>query len=252
MAFSVPSILKSRWQLAGRAFGIASSYNDRSFRGGREIYDEAIRQRPAHASVWVLRPVTSRISVRAGYDLDYTRLRAAPETSAAFVVPADQSSTARGSRSKGSAAAGRDRSGGTPRVEPAGARGEAAADYEPDHATFQRFGVAVAKSTVLSPRVVARVEAQWMDGQDLDRSAVTRSGRSTIGCAGILRRSCATIAAGSSAARWRGRLRRCCVSTVLSTPPLCAIPGYGGGLRNYTGHWRGRRSACAVRPSHCR
>ena len=90
MALSIPSVLKSRWQLAGRAFAIATSYNDRSFRSGREIYDEALRQRPAHASVWALRPLTTRISVRAGYDLDYTRLRAAPETGPGFVVPADQ------------------------------------------------------------------------------------------------------------------------------------------------------------------
>ena len=59
-AFSTPSVGGSRWQLAGRAFGIATSYNDRSFRGGTEIYDENIRQRPAHASVWLLRPLTPR------------------------------------------------------------------------------------------------------------------------------------------------------------------------------------------------
>ena len=42
LAFSVPSLRGSRWQLAGRAFGIASSYNDRAFVGGREQYDRNI------------------------------------------------------------------------------------------------------------------------------------------------------------------------------------------------------------------
>ena len=68
LAFSVPSLGGSRWQLAGRAFGIASSYNDRVFVQGREIYEEDIRQRPAQASVWMLRPLT-----RAHRDADRVR-----------------------------------------------------------------------------------------------------------------------------------------------------------------------------------
>ena len=59
LAFSVPSIARSRWQMAGRAFGIASSYNDRAFAGGREQYDRNVRQRPAAASVWLVRPLTA-------------------------------------------------------------------------------------------------------------------------------------------------------------------------------------------------
>ena len=235
MAFSVPSILKSRWQLAGRAFGIVSSYNDRSFRGGQEIYDEAIRQRPAHASVWVLRPVTSRISVRAGYDLDYTRLRAAPETSAAFVVPADE--IVHGARFTVEG----QRGGWTGSIwwNPARRVGwrewGSGSDYVPDHATFQRYGVAIAKSTVLSPRVVARVDAQWMDGQDLDRfsrysfgtfenrlhgypSALVRYDRG-----GIVRGALAWSAA--KVLRLDG----------FADTAAVRDPGYGGGLRNYTG-----------------
>ncbi len=74
LAFSVPSIRGSRWQLAGRAFGIASSYNDRAFVGGREQYERNVRQRPAAASVWLVRPLTARLALRIGYDLDYTAL----------------------------------------------------------------------------------------------------------------------------------------------------------------------------------
>ena len=90
LAFAVPSLGGSRWQLAGRAFGIASSYNDRSFVNGRERYDENVRQRPAQAAVWLLRPLTPRISMRIGYDLDYTHLAAGDATAPAFAVPADQ------------------------------------------------------------------------------------------------------------------------------------------------------------------
>ena len=63
MAFSVPSLRGSRWQLAARAFGIASSYNDRDFEAGREQYDRNVRQRPAFASVWLLRPLTPRLAL---------------------------------------------------------------------------------------------------------------------------------------------------------------------------------------------
>src|SRR5687768_14844444 len=90
LAFSSPSIAGTRWQLGGRAFAIATSYNDRAFRGGRELYEENLRQRPAHASAWLLRPLGARSSVRIGYALDYTRLRRASETADEFEVPNDQ------------------------------------------------------------------------------------------------------------------------------------------------------------------
>ena len=171
LAMSVPSIAGSRWQLAGRAFGIASSYNDRSFRAGREIYEENVRQRPAHASVWLLRPLTSRLSLRVGYDLDYTRLRAAPETSATFVVPPDQ--IVHGAR----VALEGQHSGWAGSVwwNPARRAGWRAwgrttgVEYDPAHATFQRFGANIARSTALRPSLVLRMEGSVMGGTDLDR-----------------------------------------------------------------------------------
>src|SRR6185503_6738011 len=60
VAISVPSLGGTRWQLAGRAFAIASSYNDRAFVEGRELYDRDIRQRPAQVAVWALRPSGAR------------------------------------------------------------------------------------------------------------------------------------------------------------------------------------------------
>ena len=49
LAFSVPSLRGSRWQLAGRAFGIASSYNDRAFAAGASSTSGtcgSVRRRP--------------------------------------------------------------------------------------------------------------------------------------------------------------------------------------------------------------
>ncbi len=235
LAFSVPSFLKSRWQLSGRGFAIASSYNDRSFRAGREVYDEAFRQRPAHAALWLLRPLTPRISVRAGYDLDYTRLRSAPETSPDFVVPADQ--VVHGARFaiEGQRAGWSGSLWWNPARRAGWRKWGKGDEYHPRHRAFQRFGAALAKSTTVSPRVVTRVEAQWMGGIDLDRfsryafgtfdnrlrgypSALVRYDRG-----GVLRGTLAWSAA--EFIRVDGFVDTAAVHD----------PGFGRGLRNYTG-----------------
>jgi hypothetical protein len=168
-AFSTPSVGGSRWQLAGRAFGIATSYNDRSFRGGAEIYDENLRQRPAHVSAWLLRPLTPRLSLRLGYELDYTRLQAAPETTQDFAVPSDQ--VLHGAR----LALDGQRAGWAGSLwwnparrsgwEPWGRPG----DYDPSHRTLQRYGATLTRSMPLTSRAVARVEGAIMAGTRLDR-----------------------------------------------------------------------------------
>lgn len=171
LALSVPSVGGSRWQLAGRAFAIASSYNDRSFTAGREMYEENIRQRPAHVSAWLLRPISPRLSLRVGYELDYTQFRAAPETASSFIVPADQ--VVHGAR----LALEGQRGGWAGSVwwNPARRTGwrtwgpTASDQYQPIHATFQRFGGTVARSTAVRPSVVLRVEGAVMSGRDLDR-----------------------------------------------------------------------------------
>ena len=235
LAFSVPSVAGSRWQLAGRAFGIASSYNDRSFRAGREVYEENVRQRPAHAAAWLLRPLTPRLSVRAGYELDYTRLRASPETAATFAVPADQ--VVHGLR----VALEGQRAGWSGSVWWNGARRAGwrpwgrTGDHSPAHDDFQRFGVSVARSTPLSSSVMTRVEAQWMDGRDLDRFSRYSFGTFDNRLRGY----------PSALVRYdRGAVLRTAVAW--SVGPLMRLdgfldtaavsdPGYGGGLRNYTG-----------------
>src|SRR5262249_46708514 len=126
---------------------------------------------PAQASLWVLRPLTARVSFRFGYDLDYTHLAESDTTSPAFVVPADQ--IVHGARlSLEAQHAGWNasvwwnparRSGGKPWGLPG------STDYDSTHADFQRYGVSMARSHVLNPQVVARFEAGWMSGQALDR-----------------------------------------------------------------------------------
>jgi len=171
LAFSVPSIRQSRWQIAGRAFAIASFYNDRAFAGGREQYDRNVRQRPAAASVWLVRPLTARLALRVGYDLEYTALARSNVTAPAFVAPADQ--LAHGLRLElngqrggweGSLWGVASRRAGW---RPWGRSGSD--DYRSTDADYQRYGGSLARSVSVSPRVVARVEAAAMGGHDLDR-----------------------------------------------------------------------------------
>jgi hypothetical protein len=236
-AFSVPSLGRTRWQLAGRAFGIATSFYDRAFVEGREQYEQNLEQRPAQASIWVLRPVTTRVSFRLGYDLDYTRLQAANTTSSSFVVPSNQ--LVHGVRISLDA----QQSGWSASLwwNPSHRSGWRAwglpgsSEYDPSHADFQRYGVSLARSYVVSPRVVARLETGWMGGEDLDRfsrytfgtfdnrlrgypSALIRYDRG-----GVVRTA---VAWGvSKLARVDGFVDSAAVHD----------PGFGTGLRNYTG-----------------
>ena len=101
LAVSVPSLGGTRWQLAGQAFGIASSYNDRAFVDGREHYEWNISQRPARAAAWVLRPLSTRLTMRAGYELDYTDFGESDSTAA------DVHGSGRAGRTRVAAGAGR-------------------------------------------------------------------------------------------------------------------------------------------------
>lgn len=237
LAFSVPSLGGSRWQLAGRAFGIASSYNDRSFRNGREIYAENIRQRPGQASVWLLRSLTPLISVRLGYDLDYTRLARGELTAPTFEAPANQ--MVHGAR----VALDAQRAGWNASLwwNPAVRSGWRAwgfpgsADYRPSHRDFQRYGASLARSAVITPRVVARVEGAWMAGRDLDRFS-----RYTFGTfdnrlrgypSALIRYDRGAVV--RSALAWSaGKLAR---FDGFVDSAMVRDPGFGRRLRNYTG-----------------
>ena len=171
LALSVPSLGGSRWQLGARAFGIASAYNDRAFVDGLERYDQNIEQRPAHAAAWLVRPLTTRMSLRVGYDLDYTHFARGGGTAADFVVPPSQ--VVHGAR----VALDVQRGGWTMSAWWNPARRQhwrawgmpAGGAYEDAHRDFQRFGVSASRATVITPAVLAKIEAAWMSGRDLDR-----------------------------------------------------------------------------------
>jgi hypothetical protein len=241
LAMSVPSLGGSRWQIAGRAFGIASSYNDRAFDGGRERYEANISQRPAHASVWLLRPLTSRFTARIGYDFDYTRFRAADTTSPDFVVPASQRAHAlrlalEGQWSGWAASVwwlGARRAGWRSWGEPHLLTVEE--PYDERQRDYQRIGTLISRSFVASPRLVGRLEGAWMAGRDLDRFS-----RYTFGSfdnrlrgypSALIRydRGGVVRAAVAWAAGRRLRIDGFADSAYVRDP------GFGPGARNYTG-----------------
>lgn len=171
LAFSTASLGRSHWRAGGRAFAIATSYNDRAFIEGREQYDRDLRQRPADAAVWLLGRLSPRVDIRLEYDWDYTHLAAGDQTLPAFVVPANQ--VAHGVR----AALEWQRAGWQASVwwNPSrrigwrawGVPGES--EYRASQTDFQRYGATVLRSIALTRRVSTHVEIAAMAGHDLDR-----------------------------------------------------------------------------------
>ena len=236
-AFSIPSVGGSRWQLAGRGFAIASAFNDRAFVRGREQYDRNIRQRPAHASLWVLRPLTPRVSLRVGYDLDYTHYARADSTRPDFAVPAAQVVHALRFAVEGQRQGWNVGLWWSPAVRQGWRRWGLAVDdeYDPRHREFQRYGLSVARSAVLSPVLVARGEAVWMDGHDLDRFS-----RYTFGAfdnrlrgypGALIRYDRGAVLRGVLAWSAGSRLRL----DGFADSAFVHDPGFGGGLQRFTG-----------------
>jgi hypothetical protein len=237
LAFSAPSVARTRWQIAGRAFAIATSYNDRAFDDGREIYPRDIRQRPAQAALWALRPIGARAAIRVEYDWDYNRFGRGDATDPAFVIPADQN--AHGLRLgldvqhagwQTSIWASRTIRLGWHRWGIPGSP-----EDEPSTPSFDRAGATVQRTAALSPRVSTRVEAAFVTGRDMDRfsriafgafdnrlhgypSALIRYDRG-----GVLRTAVSWAAA--KVVRLDGFADTAAVHD----------PAFGRGLRNYTG-----------------
>jgi len=168
VAWAVPSLWGSRWRAEGNAFAVLAAYNDRAFEGGVERYDQNLQQRPARASIGVARPLGTDTRLRASYELDYTRLAAASTTSAEFVVPV--SPLVHGVRLGLEARRG----GWTMEAWWGAARRQSwrawgVAGSESGGAAFQRFGASAARTFVVAPRSVARLDAAWMGGHGLDR-----------------------------------------------------------------------------------
>ena len=220
-AWTLPGFIRPRWQLTGRAFGIAVHYNDRSLRDGREQYGENIEQRPFRADATLVAPLSPRIQLRVGYEFEYTAFQGGSDTVSSFVVPAD--AVVHGLR------VALDVQRGPWSVltwwNPARRQGwrrwgRPELDYTPAASDFQRYGVTGSRSWVLAPGALARVEGSWVGGHDLDRfsrytfdsfenrlrgypSASLRFDRGAI-----LRTVGDVDRAGSRPGRWLLRLRR--------------------------------------------
>lgn len=168
VGWTVPSLGGSRWQAHGSGFAVLASYNDRAFSGGLERYEENLRQRPARLAVGVARPLGDVTRLRVDYELEYTRLARADTTAADFVVPA--SPVVHGLR----VALEVQRGPWSASAWWNGARRQRWAPWgfsasEAGAVGFERFGASAARSFVLSPGAVARLDAAWMAGRGLDR-----------------------------------------------------------------------------------
>jgi hypothetical protein len=237
LAFSVPSVRGSRWQIAGRASAIASAFNDRAFIGGLERYEQNIRQRPAHASVWAVRPLTSRVSFRVGYELDYTDYARADSTAPGFVIPVSQvvhglRVAVEGQRRGWNASAW-----WAPAIRqnwrPWGPQDNEA--YRPGHRDFQRYGASLTRSVIVAPTLVARAEGVWMDGRDLDRFSRYSFGAFDNRLRGypgaLIRYDRGAVLRGAMAWTAGSRLR----FDAFADSAFVHDPGLGDGLRPFTG-----------------
>lgn len=164
----IPSIGRSRWKIAGRAFGIATSYNDRAFVQGQEHYDLDIRQRPASASIWLVRPFAPRADARIEYDWDYNRYARGNTTSVSFVVPPNQDAH---SLRVGIDAqrAGLQMSAWGSVSRRIGWQGWGLEPLAPRRSRYQRVGASALRTISLSPHLTTRVEGGVMTGWNLDR-----------------------------------------------------------------------------------
>jgi hypothetical protein len=235
-ALAVPSLGGTRWQLHASGFATLAEYNDRSFREGIERYDENLRQRPARLTLAFVRPFSPRLRARVGYELGYTRLRRSDLTAPAFVAPVSPLVHALRLSLEGQRGPWTGGLWWSParrqRWKPWGWSAEPEAASAQD---FQRFGASAARSFVISPRALARLEAAWTAGTDLDRfsrysfdafenrlrgypSAGLRFDR------GAVLRSVATWSATPGV-----RL------DVFADTAFAHDPGFGAGLRRYSG-----------------
>ena len=113
--------------------------------------------------------------------------------------------------------------------------GRPGSGYDPEQRDFLRYGASLVRSTVLSPRLVARIEAAWMAGTDLDRfsrySFGTFDNRLRGYPSALIRYDRGGVVRG--ALGWAaGRLVR--IDAFLDTAAV-HDPGFGRGVRHYTG-----------------
>ncbi len=168
-SWAVPRVRGGAWRLEGTAFGSLVRYNERVFVGGRERYEENLRQRPVRASLMGVRRLGRRARARIGYEAEAMLLDRADTTAPAFVVPRHTVvhglrvglDFERGRWSATAWASGHRRS----RWGPWGM----ATDGNAGGRGFTKAGITLSRSVVLSRAAVARVEAGGLAGRGLDR-----------------------------------------------------------------------------------
>ena len=234
-AFTVPRLGRSPWQLQGTLFAVLVRYNDRAFREGVEDYSETLRQRPSRVTLGVSRPLTARSRARVSYELDHNALGRSELTASDFVAPVAplahglrvELEARRGAWTGVLFASAARRS----RWEPWGRE----AALTSTGGAYERYGVSLARSVVITPRATGRLEAQWQDGHGLDRFsryAVDSFLNRLRGYpAGSLRYDRGLVLRGQASAGLRPGLR---VDLFLDAGFL-HDPGYGDGLRAYPG-----------------
>lgn len=237
LAFSAPSLGGSAWQLAGRALAVASAFNDRAFDGGLEQYDRNIRQRPASMSLWLRRSIGPRLSLRAGYDLQYTDYTRADTTNPAFTVPPAQVIHALRLAVEAQRAGWQGTLWWSPAVRQQWRRWGMpdSRAYDPDHRDFQRVGASLTRSMVISRALVVRAEGAWMSGRDLDRFSRYAFGAFENPLRGypgaLIRYDRGAVARGALAWSAAGRLRL----DAFADSALVHDPGFGDRLQRFTG-----------------
>jgi hypothetical protein len=169
VALSVPSVGGPGLQIQAAAFASLARYNDRSFRGGLERYDENLRQRPLRASVAALRRLGPRVRLRAAYELDAVRLEANDTTAADFPVP--ESPVAHGLRlglewERGAWSA---TAWGSAARRQSWHEWGRPGDYTPEASAYQKAALTLARTFVFGHGTITRLEAGALAGRDLDR-----------------------------------------------------------------------------------
>jgi hypothetical protein len=170
LSWSAPSLRGSRWRLDVAGVASLVEYNDRVFRLGREQYAENLRQRPARLALDLSHPLGARWRARAGYELEYTRLRRSDLTAPAFREP--DSVLAHGLRLALEAQRGPWTAAAWWRPARRAhwrAWGFAEGPEVGEPATYQRYGLTVARTLTASPRLSGRLELAGMAGSGLDR-----------------------------------------------------------------------------------
>jgi hypothetical protein len=171
LAATVPAVGGSRWQVHVTGLASLVEYNDRVFRQGVERYEENLRQRPARASLGVVRPLSPRSRLEASYEIAYTHLGGSTTTATDFVVPASPFEHGLRLGLEAQVAGWTTSAWWSPtwrrHWEKWGFAGNP--ELEAGSARFQRYGLAASRSLVLSSRTVVQIDMAWMAGRRLDR-----------------------------------------------------------------------------------